>query len=85
MVDEMSVVHSDGTWDLVPFPPGKSMVGCRWVYTIKVSSDGAIDRLKAHFVAKGYTHIYKLDYGNTFSLVAKMTSVLLISYYGGHL
>ncbi|KAL6323247.1 hypothetical protein AAG906_029254 [Vitis piasezkii] len=36
MVDEMAALHSNGTWDLVSLPPGKSTVGCRWVYTIKV-------------------------------------------------
>ncbi|XP_072064424.1 uncharacterized protein [Arachis hypogaea] len=43
MIKEMSALHSTGTWDLVPLPPGKSTVGCRWIYTIKVGSDGTID------------------------------------------
>ena len=29
MVDEMAALHSNGTWDLVVLPPGKSTVGCR--------------------------------------------------------
>jgi len=41
---------------------------------IKTGPDGTIDRLKAHLVAKGYTQIFYLDYGDTFSLVAKMAS-----------
>ena len=36
MVDEMTALHSNGTWDLVSLPSGKSTVGCRWVYTVKV-------------------------------------------------
>ncbi|KAL6323576.1 hypothetical protein AAG906_039164 [Vitis piasezkii] len=39
MVDEMAALHSNGTWDLVVLPSGKSTVGCRWVY-IKVGHDG---------------------------------------------
>ena len=38
---------------LVSLPPGKSTVGCRWVYTVKVGPDGQVDRLKARLVAKG--------------------------------
>ncbi|RVW83690.1 Retrovirus-related Pol polyprotein from transposon TNT 1-94 [Vitis vinifera] len=66
MVDEMAALHSNGTWDLVVLPSGKSTVGCRWVYAVKVGPDGQVDRLKARLVAKGYTQVYGSDYGDTF-------------------
>ena len=37
-----------------------------------------MDRLKACLIAKGYTQIYGFDYYDTFSLVAKMTSIRLL-------
>ncbi|PKI37590.1 hypothetical protein CRG98_042014, partial [Punica granatum] len=78
MEDEMSALHANGTWELGPLPPGKTIVGCRWVYTMKMSPSGSIDRLKAHLVAKGYTQIPRLDYGDTFSPVANVASVGLL-------
>ncbi|RVX13579.1 Retrovirus-related Pol polyprotein from transposon RE2 [Vitis vinifera] len=39
MVDEMVVLHSNDTWDLVVLPSGKFTVGCHWVYTVKVDPD----------------------------------------------
>ena len=36
---------------LVPLPPGKKTVGCRWVYAVKAGPNGEVDRLKAHYMA----------------------------------
>jgi len=73
MLDEMSAFQNNGTWVLIPLPFGKVVVGCRWVFAIKISPNGTTDRFK--IVAKGYTEIFGLDYDDIFSPVAKMALV----------
>ena len=51
MVDKMQALDDNGTWDLVPLPTGKKVIGCRWVFAVKFNPNGSIARLKARHVA----------------------------------
>uniref|UniRef100_A0A2N9H674 Reverse transcriptase Ty1/copia-type domain-containing protein n=1 Tax=Fagus sylvatica TaxID=28930 RepID=A0A2N9H674_FAGSY len=75
MADELDALHKTHTWDMTTLPPGKSAIGCKWVYKIKTRADGSVERYKAHLVAKGFTQEYGIDYEETFAPVARLTSV----------
>jgi hypothetical protein len=62
MNEEMKALQKNATWELVPLPKGMKIVGCRWVFTVKLNPDGSIDRYKARLVAKEYTQRYGVDY-----------------------
>ena len=76
----MSALSENATWSLITRPRGKTIVGCHWVHTVKYLPNGSIERLKARLVAKAYTQTYDVDYVETLSLIAKISSVhILIS------
>lgn len=75
MRSEIQTLQDNHTWDLVSLPPGKFPIGCRWVYKVKLESNGDMGRFKVRLVAKGYTQMEGLDFHETFSPVVKMPTV----------
>ena len=61
MLEEMASLDKNDTWELSTLPIGKKAVGCKWVFTIKHTSDGKVERYKARLVAKGYSQTYGVD------------------------
>ena len=78
MEAELQALEENHTWDIVSCPPNVKPIGSKWVYTVKLKSDGSLDRYKARLVALGNKQEYGLDYEETFSPVAKMTTVRTI-------
>ena len=62
MEDELSALQKTSTWELVPLPADKNLVGCKWVYKVKTHYDGSLQRYKARLVAKGFFQEYGIDY-----------------------
>ena len=75
---EFEALEENRTWDIESLPPGKNAVGCKWVHTIKYNADGSVERPKSRLVAQGFTQQEGLDFVDTFSPVAKLTSVKLL-------
>jgi hypothetical protein len=78
MDEEMAALDANATWELVALPKDKKAIGCKWVYKVKHNADGFVNRYKARLVAKGYAQTYGIDYEETYSLVAKMTTIRAI-------
>ncbi|RVW84739.1 Retrovirus-related Pol polyprotein from transposon RE1 [Vitis vinifera] len=71
MLEEICALEDNHTWKLVDLPQGKKVVGCKWVFAVKVNPDGSVARLKARLVARGYAQTYgwmihQLDIKNAF-------------------
>ncbi|TXG71326.1 hypothetical protein EZV62_006261 [Acer yangbiense] len=78
MDEELRALQDNHTWDVVSCPSNVKAIGCKWVYSIKLRSNGTLDRYKARLVALGNKQEYGVDYEETFAPVAKMTTVRTI-------
>jgi hypothetical protein len=73
--NEMDSILSNGTWELTERPYGCKPVGCKWVFKKKLRLDGTIEKYKAQLVAKGYTQKEGEDFFDTYSPVARLTTI----------
>ncbi|KAI3523650.1 hypothetical protein L1887_01930 [Cichorium endivia] len=77
MQDELHEFERHKVWTLVPLPPGKTIIGTRWVFRNKMDEDGIVIRNKARLVAQGFTQMEGLDYDETFAPVARLEAIRL--------
>eukprot|EP00253_Pinus_taeda_P024958 PITA_24958 len=78
MVDEMASLHKNEAWDLVELPTGRKTIGKKWVFKKKTNAEGKVEKYKARLVAKGYSQVPRIDFGDIFSPIAKVTSIRLL-------
>jgi len=62
----------------VEFPAGRKPIGNKWVFKKKTNVEGKVEKYKARLVAKGYSQVPRIDFGDIFSPVAKVTSIILL-------
>jgi len=71
--------HStNGTWELVPRPKGKKIIGSKWVFKVKRNADGSVERYKGRLVAKGYNQRPGFDYLEIFAPTVRMPTIRVV-------
>lgn len=73
MQEEFKALTDSHARDLVPCLI--TAISYKWVYKVKLKSDGSLDRYKARLIAMSSKEDYGLDYDETFAPVSKMTTV----------
>ena len=75
MNEEIEQIERNKTWTLVPRPKDKNVIGTKWVLRNKLNEDRQVSRNKARLMCKGYSQEEIVDYGETFSPVARLEGV----------
>jgi hypothetical protein len=78
MIEEYQSIINNDVWEIVPRPKNKDVVSSKWMYKIKHTLDGSIEKYKPRFVDRGFSQKEGIDYEHMFSHVARYTSIRTI-------
>ena len=81
MEEELSWIVKNETWELVPRPKDKNVIGTKWVFKNKLNEDGQVTRNTNILVCKGYAQVEGVDFKETFAPVARMEEIIMILDY----
>ena len=84
MQEELNKFERNKVWKLVPRPKNRLIIGTNWVFRNNTDSDGIVIRNKARLVAKGYSQQERIDYDETFALVARLEAIMMFLAYVAH-
>jgi len=73
-----SIMNND-VWEIIPRLSDKLIVTLEWIYKIKHGTYGSIGKYKARFAEKGFSQKERIDYKETFALIAQYTTILIVS------
>jgi hypothetical protein len=62
---ELNNFTRNQVWELVERPKNKNVIGTKWVYQNKQDEHGIVVKNKTRLIAKGYSQVEGLDYGET--------------------
>ena len=75
MQKELQALDANNTRELVPLPSGKKAIGSKWIYKVKLKSDGILEKHNARLVAKGYHQQHGIKFQETFFPVVRLTTI----------
>jgi hypothetical protein len=78
MEEEMASLDNNEAWDLVELPTRRNPIHSKWVFKKKLNAEGKVEKYKAQLVAKGYSQVEGIYFGEIFSPVAKLTSIIFL-------
>jgi hypothetical protein len=78
MHEELENFERNQVWTLVKPPRDVNVIGTKWVFKNKQGEDSEIVRNKTRLVAQGFSKVEGLDFGETFTPVARLEAIRII-------
>jgi hypothetical protein len=59
----MAALDKNEAWDLVELLTGRIPIGIKWVFKKKINTEVKVEKYKACLVAKGYSQVEGINFG----------------------
>ena len=73
--EEIEKIEKNNTWELVPRPHDKNIIGTKWIFKNKLNENGEVIRNKAKLVFKAYAQQEGIGFEETFAPVARLEAI----------
>ena len=84
MHEELNNFTRNEVWTLEERSKGARVIRTKWVFHNKQDDQGIIVRNKVRLVAKGFSQVEGLDFGETFASVARLEAIRILIAYASH-
>nr|GFB53292.1 hypothetical protein [Tanacetum cinerariifolium] len=84
MQEELNEFERLEVWELVPRPNQVMVITLKWIYKVKLDKLGGILKNKARLVARGYRQEERIDFEESFALVARLEAIRIFLAYTAH-
>eukprot|EP00253_Pinus_taeda_P008682 PITA_08682 len=75
MNEELEQTEKNNTWELVPRPNDKNVIGTKWISKNKLNKNEEVIRNKARLICKGYAQQEGIDFEETFAPVGRLEAI----------
>jgi hypothetical protein len=85
MHEELNNFKRNNVWVLIEKPKEcRNIIGTKWIFNNKQDEHGIIVRNKAGLVARGFSQVEDIDFGETYAPVARLESICILLAYATH-
>ena len=77
-------VKKKETWELVPRPKDKNIIGTKWLFKNNFNQYGQVIRNKEILVCKRYAQVEGIDFEETYAPVARLEAIKMCLSLSSH-
>ena len=84
ILTELTTLQSLRTWEYMALPTGKRLLGHKWVFAVKYTPTGQLDKFKARLTARELSQTYGDDFLETFLPTMRAESLRVLLAIAAH-